>query len=120
MCPLEVCCGLRTERSVRGVLALEFFDPFAELHDFVILVDLWVIAFGEGVLVYLLVLLRSPLERRVLAPELPRKADGTHLAVEDYPRCRYLELLIITLPLLGDIECLSPLTWCSRNLALST
>ncbi|MEE0243910.1 MAG: hypothetical protein U0H36_00005, partial [Eggerthellaceae bacterium] len=30
-----------------------------------------------------------------------------------------LELLVVTLPLLGHIEHLSPLTWCPRNLTLS-
>ena len=59
-------------------------------------------------------------ERRVLDPELPRKVDGPRLAAEGHPRRRYLELLIVTLPLLGHIEHLSPLTWCPRNLTLST
>ena len=62
---------------------------------------------------------RPPPERRVLDSELPRKVDGPHLAAEDHPRRRYLELLIVTLPLLGHIEHLSPLTWCPGDLTLS-
>ena len=65
------------------VLALEFLDPFAELHDLAILVDLWAAVSGEGVLAHLLVLLRPPSERRVLDSGLPRKVDGPHLAAED-------------------------------------
>ena len=51
---------------------------------------------------------RPPPERRALDSELPRKVDGPHLAAEDHPRRRYLELLIVSLPLLGHIEHLSP------------
>ena len=68
---------------------------------------------------HLPVLLRPPPERRVLDSELPRKVGGPHLAAEDHPRRRYLELLIVALLLLGAIERLSPLTWCPRNLTLS-
>ena len=56
------------------VLALEFLDPFAELHDLVILVDHRAAVSGEGVAAHLLVLLRPPPERRALDSELPRKA----------------------------------------------
>ena len=79
---------------------LEFLDPFAELHDLVILVDLRAAVSGEGVLAHLPVHLRPPPERRALDSEPPRKVDGPHLAAEDHPRRRYLELLIVTLPLL--------------------
>ena len=60
-----------------------------------------------------------PPERRILDSELPRKVGGPHLAAKDHPCRRYLELLIVTLPFLGAIEHLSPLTWCPRNLTLS-
>lgn len=111
--------GFDVERPVHEVHALGFLDPFAELHDLVILVDLRAAVSGEGVLADLPVLLRPPPERRVLDPELPRKVDRPYLAAEDYLRRRYLELLIVTLPLLGAIECLSPLTRCPRNLTFS-
>lgn len=62
------------------VLALEFLDPFAELHDRVILVDLRAAVPGEGVLAHLPVLPRPPPERRILDPVLPPKVDGPHLA----------------------------------------
>ena len=58
-------------------------------------------------------------ERRVFDSEFPRKVDGLHLAVEDHSRRRYLELVIATLPLLGDIECLSFLSWCLGKLVRS-
>lgn len=58
-------------------------------------------------------------ERRVFDSEFPRKVDGLHLAAEDHSRRRYLELVIATLPLLGDIECLSFLGWCLGKLVRS-
>lgn len=108
-----------TPNALPTRLALELLDLFAELRDLVILVDLRAAVSGEGVLARPPVLLRPPPERQVLDPELPRKVDGPHLAAEDHPRRRYLELLVATPPLLGHIEHLSPLIWCPRNLTLS-
>lgn len=84
-------------------LALGLLDLFAELHDLVILVDLRAAVSGEGALAHLSVLLRPPPERRILDSKLTRKLDGLHLAAEDNPRRRYLELLIVTLSLLGQL-----------------
>ena len=54
---------------------------------------------------------------RELGDVLDQRVSSSRLF--DHPRRRYLELLIVTLPLLGHIEHLSPLTWCPRNLTLS-
>ena len=76
---------------------------------------------GKDKLDFLLRILKGTVPRIPLETCSPRwcKVDGPHLAAEDHPRRRYLELLIVTLPLLGHIEHLSPLTWCPGDLTLS-
>ena len=101
-------------------VAPELLRPLAELRDPIILVDPGAAVPGKRALARLLVFPRPPPERRVLGPKLTRKVDGPRLAAEGHPSRRYLDLLVVALPLLGHREHLSPLTWCPINLTLST